>query len=437
MYSVPGNHTDGPMTQKAVTDSLVSETISYDNSTSRFASSNVQDVLDEVGEDIDDIHSNVFATGLIDANCSWCSLGTSITWYNNNVSSSFTKGYQTRVMEKIKFSSFINGGINGGNMATGGGYTGLGDNLSAIPLADLYTIEYGINDMGHSLAVGTISDYINNTGTSTFMGAYRKVLDYIKSINIDAKIILCTPRKAYGFNNYLPAYWYNPKNGIYLKDYVNAVKEIAEYESLVVCDWFAESGANQDNLANLSIDVALHPNDKGYEAMANLLISSMRKMFNVHEQDNIYIGEHVAKKQTVPPSLASGGSAFTNKIGTTIGPSIAALRNSILTKILSSVSKSGTMIVRVVNPTSRTVINTYTVTGFSGKEMDVSSLNINVPRGCYVLFGNMITSGTTPSMLSFVTNSGTPHTEAYSNGVVNVDNYPTMSITLGYELTSV
>ena len=29
----------------------------------------------------------------------WLSLGTSISWYNNNVSSAFTKGYQTRVLE--------------------------------------------------------------------------------------------------------------------------------------------------------------------------------------------------------------------------------------------------------------------------------------------------------------------------------------------------
>ena len=436
MYSETGQNTDGPMTQKAVTDNLVAGSISYDNSTSRFASSNVQDVLDEVGEDIDDIHSNVFATGLIDANCSWCSLGTSITWYNNHVSSSFTKGYQTRVMEKIKFSSFINGGINGGTMATGGGKTGLGDSLSTISLADFYTIEHGINDWGTGIPVGTMDDYVNDTGTSTFMGAYRKVIDYIKGLNSDAKIILCTPRKAYGFNNYLPAYWYAPKNGIYLKDYVDAVKEIAEYESLVVCDWFAESGANQDNLANLSIDVALHPNDKGYEAMANLLISSMRKIFNIFETDSIYIGEGGAKKQTVLPSLSSGGTGWINKNGTTLGPSIAALRNSIITKIFSSVSKTGTMIVRVINPNTQTIINTYTVTGFSGTEMDVSSLNMNVPKGCYVLFGNQITSGTVNSMFAFVTNAGTPHTEA-SVSEIRLDRYPTMSITLGYELTSV
>jgi hypothetical protein len=52
MYSVPGQNTDGPMTQKAVTDNLVASAISYDNSQSGLASDNVQGALDEVAEDI-------------------------------------------------------------------------------------------------------------------------------------------------------------------------------------------------------------------------------------------------------------------------------------------------------------------------------------------------------------------------------------------------
>ena len=47
MYSTTGQNTDGPMTQKAVTDNLVASAISYDNSQSGLASNNVQGALDE------------------------------------------------------------------------------------------------------------------------------------------------------------------------------------------------------------------------------------------------------------------------------------------------------------------------------------------------------------------------------------------------------
>lgn len=48
MYSTTGQNTNGPMTQKAVTDALVAGSISYDNSQSGLAADNVQGALDEV-----------------------------------------------------------------------------------------------------------------------------------------------------------------------------------------------------------------------------------------------------------------------------------------------------------------------------------------------------------------------------------------------------
>ena len=50
MYSVPGQNTDGPMTQKAVTDALVAGSISYDNIKSGLASENVQGALDSAAD---------------------------------------------------------------------------------------------------------------------------------------------------------------------------------------------------------------------------------------------------------------------------------------------------------------------------------------------------------------------------------------------------
>ena len=199
----------------------------------------------------------------------WCSLGTSISWLNENTASyPLTKGYQTRVMEKLAFQYFSNQAVNGGTISSA---------VSAVVRADYYTIEHGINDWGHSTPVGTIDDYIKNKKNGTFAAYYRQVIDRIFTRNPKARVVLCTPRKAYGFNGYLPDHWYDPLNGIYLEEYADMVRQIAAYESFPVADFFAECGG-QRQLDNLSYDTALHPNDDGMQIMANVLIQAFEKI---------------------------------------------------------------------------------------------------------------------------------------------------------------
>ena len=199
----------------------------------------------------------------------WCSLGTSISWLNENTASfPLTKGYQTRVMEKLAFKNFSNKSVNGGTLSSA---------ISQVALADYYTIEHGINDWGHSTPVGTIDDYIKNKKNGTFAAIYRQVIDRIFARNKQARVILCTPRKAYGYGDYLPAHWYDPLNGIYLQEYADIIRQIAAYESFPVADFFAEAGG-QRQLDYWSYDTALHPNDDGMQIMANILIQAFEKI---------------------------------------------------------------------------------------------------------------------------------------------------------------
>ncbi len=199
----------------------------------------------------------------------WCSLGTSISWLNDQTASyPITKGYQTRVMEKLAFTGFINKAVNGSVLQSA---------IAAVALADYYTIEHGINDWGHSTPVGTIDDYINNTKNGTFAATYRQVIDRIFQRNKKARVILCTPRKAYGYSGYLPDHWYDAKGGIYLEQYADIIRQIAAYESFPVADFFAECGG-QRQLDNWSYDTALHPNDEGMQVMANVLIQAFEKI---------------------------------------------------------------------------------------------------------------------------------------------------------------
>lgn len=230
------------------------------------------------GFNVEDVDSIVFSPDQVPAASveprqvqgRWCSLGTSISWLNENTASysGLTKGYQTRVMEKLAFKSFSNKAVNGGCLESA---------ISAVAYADYYTIEHGINDWGHSTPVGTIDDYINNTKNGTFAAIYRQLIDRIFARNKKARVILCTPRKAYGFGGYLPDHWYDPKNSIYLEEYVNIIRQIAAYESFPVADFFAECGG-QRQLDNWSYDTALHPNDDGMQIMANVLIQAFEKI---------------------------------------------------------------------------------------------------------------------------------------------------------------
>lgn len=212
----------------------------------------------------------------------WCALGTSITWYNDNVSAYkpgcpspytpgiFTAGYQTRVGKKLAFNKVTNGGANGGNVERV---------LPFVVKADYYTIEHGINDWGYKIKPGTFEDYLNNTNNGTFAASYRKVIDKIFSLNPAAKVVLCTPRKGHvgGSFTHLPDAWYKPNGDCYLEDYAKIVRQIAEYEGFPVADFFGQC-AGQRLLMKHSINDALHPNDKGYQIMANILIDALEKV---------------------------------------------------------------------------------------------------------------------------------------------------------------
>ncbi len=170
-------------------------------------------------------------------------------------------------MKELKFTRFTNQGISGGTLSSA---------LDQVIYADYYTIEHGINDWGKNVKPGSFNDYLNDSCNGTFAATYRQLIDAIYKANPNAKIVLCTPRKGYGFNEFLPAHWYDAKNGIYLKEYAELVRQIAEHEGLPLADFFAECGG-QHNLAQLSIDTALHPNDAGYQLMANVLIQAFKK----------------------------------------------------------------------------------------------------------------------------------------------------------------
>lgn len=172
----------------------------------------------------------------------WTAIGDSITYLNNHLNETgnrVEKGYLDRVKDRLPNVNYINQGHNG--------WTAVGIakeiNKLGIVQSDLYSIFLGTNDWWSGIPVGTINDYINNTGAGTTSGAYRIIIDKIRSLNPNAKIVVITPMQRNDFvyvadanNNAFGSY--KAKNGQTLEMFANAIIEIAKHENFPVVDLY-------------------------------------------------------------------------------------------------------------------------------------------------------------------------------------------------------
>jgi lysophospholipase L1-like esterase len=250
----------------------------------------------------------------------WVAIGDSITYLNdhpNETGNRITKGYMTMVKEKLPHIQFINQGHNGwtsGNIA---------DKIETfnLPKADVYSIFLGTNDWWAGRPLGTFSDYENNTGNSTINGSFRLIINKLRSLNKDAKIILITPMQRVDFvyiaNMKNNAYGsYKQKKGQMLSQIADAINKIGAYEHCDVVDLYHSRPLRLKKLVKFKrvkdpktgvythyrypkfIDVpfnpetdeypyplesvnmtydGLHPSDKGYKVISKLLMKVLKK----------------------------------------------------------------------------------------------------------------------------------------------------------------
>ena len=250
----------------------------------------------------------------------WVAIGDSITYLNehqNETGNRITKGYMTRVVEKLPNIHYTNQGHNGWTAIR------IATEIETLGItkADIYSIFLGTNDWWGSKPIGSFSDYEKNTGNQTVYGAFRTIINKLRSLNADAKIILITPMQRVDFvyiNNFKNnAYGsYKEKNGQQLEQFADAVKAIGKYEKFKVVDLYHQKGMSHKNLVKFKrlknpetgvyqnysypqfIDVpfnpetdeypypveagdmtydGLHPSDKGYAVIADKLIRLFKK----------------------------------------------------------------------------------------------------------------------------------------------------------------
>ncbi len=130
--------------------------------------------------------------------------------------------------------------------------------------AQLIVVFGGTNDYGHgSSPFGTMADRTPDT----FYGACHYIMSGLLKKYPSSKIVIMTPIHRCGED--APG----PNTEKKLIDYVNAIREVAEYYALPLIDLWANSGIqpNVEVIKNAYCPDGLHPNDAGHERMAEYI----------------------------------------------------------------------------------------------------------------------------------------------------------------------
>ena len=251
----------------------------------------------------------------------WVAIGDSITYLNehpNETGNRITKGYMTRVVEKLPAVEYINQGHNGWTSGR------IAEKIEELKLvqADVYSVFLGTNDWWGGRPLGVFADYENNTGNGTVYGSFRIIINKLRELNNDAKIILITPMQRVDFvyiaNMKNNAYGsYKEKKGQTLAQFADAINAIGKYEHFQTVDLYNNKHLKMKDLVEFKrlkdpqtgmyknyrypdfIDIpfnpetdeypypvesiemtydGLHPSDKGYEEISKKLIRIFKKL---------------------------------------------------------------------------------------------------------------------------------------------------------------
>lgn len=250
----------------------------------------------------------------------WVAIGDSITYLNDHpgeTGNRITKGYMTRVVEKLPHIRYINQGHNGWTSG------GIADSIEKLGLrqADVYSIFLGTNDWWRARPLGSLTDYRNNNGNNTVYGSFRIIINKLRNLNKNAPIILITPMQRADFvyinNMKNNAYGsYRDKNGRLLEQFAAAIDSIGRYEHLTIVDLYHKKDLSLKKLVKykrlrdpqtgvyknypypdfidrpfnpetdeypypadaigMTYD-GLHPSDKGYAVIADMLVKVLKK----------------------------------------------------------------------------------------------------------------------------------------------------------------
>ncbi|MGI6767765.1 MAG: SGNH/GDSL hydrolase family protein [Bacilli bacterium] len=144
--------------------------------------------------------------------------------------------------------------------------------------ADLVFVMGGTNDYGHAFAsiavpFGNFSDRLK----TTFQGALHILFQGLIKKYLGKKIVILIPPHRSGFNS-LDDITPNPETGKNFPDYLNAIRQTAEYYGLPILDLYRNLPLNPilPEIRAKYIPDALHPNEEGHRLIAEAIINFLK-----------------------------------------------------------------------------------------------------------------------------------------------------------------
>ena len=162
-------------------------------------------------------------------------------------------------------------------------FVGTNDFMYATPMGEWFTETAEKVEFGHKEEKRPIilKKRVLSMDSSTYKGRINQALAMLKSRYPDKQIVLLTPIHRGGFfaneKNWQPDECFANRIGLYLSDYVDAVKEASAIWSVPVIDLYSLSGlyplddAYADNFKKADTD-RLHPNSAGHYRIALTLL---------------------------------------------------------------------------------------------------------------------------------------------------------------------
>ncbi|XWW61526.1 SGNH/GDSL hydrolase family protein [Lactiplantibacillus paraplantarum] len=174
--------------------------------------------------------------------------------------------WTTMIGEKLHLSKITNAGISGTTYTKSASRANSAvDRANTITGQDLITVWFGINDYHYGRPLGAFGD----GDVTTVFGATDYVYKTLITNNPTATVVVITPMKQHGYLTYPDSFTKNSA-GLLQIDYVNAIKQVADYYSLPVLDFYQMSGISPfvDAQNTQYFFDGLHPNAAGQYRVA-------------------------------------------------------------------------------------------------------------------------------------------------------------------------
>ena len=199
-------------------------------------------------------------------------VGHSIWWYDGNTLASTgvgggetARGYQTLLKERYTFNETTNYCYSGFSLAakndedTNSIMGKKAKNWTGTE-GDIWTLDTITNDFKRNIPIGTIDDYNNATGITTYYGALRAFADKVVELSGSNAIVICANALKRNEGGYTSTS--ANTQGHTLRDYENAIKAVAAVNGWIFVDQYNCEITDQ-NVMMYTVD-GLHLNNAGY-----------------------------------------------------------------------------------------------------------------------------------------------------------------------------